>query len=126
VNANNNALIERLKMEILIIERGGYQPSVREPRVEPRFFRDSVSCLNFALKEKQDPCSECFLMEFVPPERRNEEEPCHYIPLNAEGDTLASLTERGERERAQQLLLDWLYNTITRLRAEMSPESKTN
>ena len=63
-------MIAQLKLEIDVIEKGGYNPSVREPRKEVRPFRDSVSCLNLGLDEKQEPCASCFLTEFVPPELR--------------------------------------------------------
>ena len=39
-------MIGELKFEIEMIEKGGYYPSVREPRHAPEIFRDSVTCLN--------------------------------------------------------------------------------
>ncbi len=107
--------IEQLKMELTMVERGGYYPSVREPRQEPRVFLDSVSCLNVGLEEKQQPCSNCFLIQFVPPEHRDKPEPCHYIPLNSAGETVAGL--QGDRDRLQVALLGWLYTTLARLEA---------
>ena len=56
-------MIEKLKLELEILEKGGYAPSVREPRWMPRVFRDSVSCPNVGLEIKVEPCSHCFLME---------------------------------------------------------------
>lgn len=108
-------LINRLKTEILVIERGGYHPSVHEPRVQPQLFRDSVSCLNFGSDIKKEPCSKCFLFEFVPPEHAYEQEPCHHIPLNANGDTIASLEAHGQHEKAEELLLEWLRSTLAKL-----------
>jgi hypothetical protein len=35
-------MIEQLKFEIEMIEKGGYYPSVREPRQNPEIFRDSI------------------------------------------------------------------------------------
>ena len=113
-------VLESLKLEIQMIERGGYNPSVRDPRREIRIFRDSVSCLNLGLEEKLEPCVHCFLMEFVPPEHRNAEEPCHYIPLNARGDTVVSLEAQGTHERLQAELLGWLRSTVTRLEKELA------
>ena len=111
-------IIDRLRLEAEVIEKGGYSPSVREPRKDLRLFRDSVSCLNMALEEKLEPCSHCFLMEFVPPEYRNEEEPCHFIPLNDRGDTIASLEAEGKHEQAETELLAWLKKTIAQLEQE--------
>jgi hypothetical protein len=64
---------------------------------------------------KIEPCSECFLTYFVPPEHRDKENPCHYIPLNRRGDTVASLTETGDNEQLQKALRTWLQKTIFRL-----------
>lgn len=111
-------MIEHLKLEIQVIEKGGYSPSVRNPRQDPRIFRDSVSCLNLGLEQKQHPCTECFLMEFVPPEHRNSEEPCHRIPLNARGDTV--LTLNADRDKLQAALLAWLRQTVAKLEEEVA------
>ena len=54
-------MIEQLNFEVEMIEKGGYYPSVREPRNAPDVFRDSVTCLNVGLEEKKPPCSSCFL-----------------------------------------------------------------
>jgi len=36
-------MIEQLKFEIVIMEKGRYDPSVREPRTNPEIFRDSIT-----------------------------------------------------------------------------------
>ena len=114
-------MIDQLKLEIQIIEKGGYSPSVREPRKEPRAFRDSVICLNLALEEKQYPCTSCFLIEFVPPELRDSEgDLCHKIPLNDRGDTVESLEREGDRDKLQAAILVWLKNTVARLEKEVA------
>jgi hypothetical protein len=117
---NRQDLIDALKLEIEVIERGGYSPSVREPRKLPRIFRDSVSCLNMGLEQKVEPCAYCFLMEFVPEGFHDADEPCRYIPLNARGDTVASLEDAGRQEEAQELLLAWLRATVARLEAQVA------
>jgi hypothetical protein len=108
-------VIDKLKLELEVAEEGGYAPSVREPHWAPRVFRDSVSCPNFGLEIKVEPCSSCFLMEFVPPEHRDNEDACHYIPLNEQGETVASLGKRSDSERLQKALRLWLQKTIFRL-----------
>ena len=70
---------------------------------------------NFGATGKLHPCADCLLWEYVPQEYRNEDVPCHFIPLNARGDTISSLEARGDRERAERALLDWLDNTIREL-----------
>jgi hypothetical protein len=112
-------MIEQLKLEIEVIERGGYHPSVREPRKSVRTFRDSVTCLNLGLEEKQHPCTSCFLVEFVPPELRNSGgDLCHKIPLNDRGDTVESL--EGDPDKLQAAVLAWLKSTVARLEKEVA------
>ena len=117
--------IEKLKLEISMICDGGYNPTVREPRKEPRIFRDSMTCLKMRLEEKQLPCQHCFLIQFVPPEHRDKPEPCHYIPLNSRGDTIASLQPEGDRDKLEAALLSWLSATIARLQKEVAQEQPT-
>lgn len=114
-------MIEALKLEIQIIEKGGYYPSVRQSHSHPRTFRDSVSCLNLALEEKEYPCTSCFLSEFVPPEERTGEgDLCHKILLNDRGDTVESLERAGNPGKVQVAVLDWLKRTVARLQAEVA------
>ena len=105
-------VLEKLKLEAGILRDGGYNPSVKEPHALPRIFRDTVTCLNVGLEVKKEPCENCLLMLFVPEERRNMENPCHHIPLNQKGDTVVSLEAAGNRDRLQEVLLDWLEKTI--------------
>ena len=111
-------MIEKLKLELEILEKGGYAPSVREPHWMPRVFRDSVSCPNVGLEIKVEPCSHCFLMEFVPPEHRDRDDACHYIPLNERGETVVSLSKEGGEEAIHPALRSWLQKTIFRLAEE--------
>ncbi len=111
-------MIDKLKLEAGIIRDGGYNPSVREPRKQPRIFRDSVTCLNVGLEVNREPCSNCLLMQFVPPEQRDCENPCHHIPLNERGDTVASLEASRDRDRLEQVLLAWLEGAIARAEKE--------
>jgi hemerythrin-like domain-containing protein len=109
-------LIERLKLEVQVIEMGGYSPSVRQPRQALHIFRDSVSCPNLGLQEKVEPCAHCFLMEFVPPEHQDKDNACHFIPLNEKGETVASLeAQDGGSEKAQAAVLAWLKMKIAEL-----------
>jgi hypothetical protein len=112
-------MIEQLKFEIRMIEKGGYSPSVRDPRHEPEMFRESVTCLNVGLEEKENPCTSCFLSEFAPPGIRDaHDDLCHKIPLNEKGDTIDSLKAKGDPEKLQSTLLGWLKSTVARLERE--------
>jgi hypothetical protein len=109
------ALLDALKLELKFLERGGYEPSVREPRKELSVFQDSPSCLNYALPAKEHPCSECWLIDFVPAEKRGEAIPCHHIPLNDRGDTLAALGGPADDPEVQATMRAWLRRTIQQL-----------
>lgn len=108
-------IIEQLKMERDVLRDGGYGRSVRSPWKETTLCRDSVTCLNFGESQKVHPCSECFWSEWVPKQHRNEELPCHFIPLNENDDTLAALLARGDRDGAEEALLKWLDRKIEEL-----------
>lgn len=126
VSYNKREMIDKLKLEVSVIRDGGYNPSVHEPHRELQLFRDSITCLNFGLEIKEEPCEHCFLMRFVPPAHRNKTEPCHYIPLNSRGDTIASLQEKGDKDALEAALLSWLYATISRLESEIARERRAS
>ena len=120
--AEKESLLEQLKLEREFIRRGGYQTSVRTPRLPPTHLRDSITCLNVDKREDEElePCDRCFWMDFVPPEHRDKETPCRHIPLDPEGDTVESLDQRGDREETERRLLEWLNSTIGRLEQELA------
>jgi len=110
-------IIEQLKLERDILKDGGYGRSVRTPWKPTTLFRDSVTCLNFGETVKKHPCNECLLWEWVPDgERQCEHDiPCHFIPLNERGDTIATLEQENDREKAEGALLNWVERTIAAL-----------
>ncbi len=116
--------IEYLKLERGILRDGGYGASVHTPRKVERIFRDSISCLNLGEEVKKHPCSECKLWDYVPAEHKEEVIPCHYIPLNAQGESVASLEEKGDRSRAEEELLNWLDSTIQQLEEKLAQEAR--
>jgi len=119
MDATTAELIDTLKMEILLLERGGYQPSVHQPHTDPKIFRDSLTCLNVGLEEKKEPCSSCVLARFIPDELKSRPgDLCHLIPLNERGDTIASLRVAGDDQRMKDIVLAWLRRTVAQLEAE--------
>jgi hypothetical protein len=130
-------LLNALKLELQFCERGGYKTMVgrlparasendpfskflfpegkRDVRNERSIFRDSPWCLNHRLPIREHPCSECQLINFVPTEKRGEVVPCHHIPLNERGDTLATLGGPGDAPQVQQAVRDWLRRKIQEL-----------
>ncbi len=117
--------IEYLKLERGILKDGGYGASVHTPRKVERIFRDSISCLNLGEEVKRHPCSECKLWEYVPADHKEEDIPCHFIPLNAQGESVASLEEKGDRSRAEEMLLHWLDTTIHQLEEKLAQGARS-
>jgi hypothetical protein len=113
-------LLDALKFELQFQEHGGYERSVREPRKELSVFQDSPSCLNYALTERKHPCSECFLIHFVPASKVGESIPCHHIPLNDRGDTLNDLQGYGRDFEVQEAMRGWLRKSIAEMEAALS------
>ena len=115
-------MLELLKSELDFIEQGGYGRAVKTPWKATSAFRESLTCVNYALPEKAHPCAECHLIDFVPAARRLEELPCHAIPLNAAGDTLESLEAQDNQARLESTLKQWMRARIQDLEAERSPQ----
>jgi hypothetical protein len=113
-------IIAQLKLERSILRDGGYGPSVQTPAKVEQLFRDSITCLNAGETVRRHPCSDCLLWEFVPNEHLGEGIPCHHIPLNERGDTIATLEAKGDRDSAEQALLAWLDRTILQLEDKLS------
>ena len=117
-------IIDQLKLERDILRNGGYGRSVRTPWKPTKLFRDSVSCLNFDEAIKRHPCNECFLWEWVPENHRDEDLPCHFIPLNERGENIASLEDAEDREEAEKALLGWLDSLLAQLEAKLAEEQR--
>jgi hypothetical protein len=59
----------------------------------------------------------------VPEDHQHDDLPCHFIPLNEQGDSIASLEDSGDREDAEKALLGWLDSVIEHLQVELTQES---
>jgi len=111
-------LLEVLKFELEFLEKGGYGRSPRTPWRPPYIFEDSPTCMNYDSKETPGPCSDCVLMQLVPPELRSEKIPCRRIPLNASGETLDFLYRYSDQNEIEETIASWLRATIQRLEGE--------
>ncbi len=116
-------LIRLLEAELDVLEWGGYGRSVREPWKPRPIFQHSVVCINHWVVPGHPPeCHEgCVLLDFVPEEHRQEALPCHFIPLNEKGETIASLQEKGDQARLEEAVKQWLQ-TVIRLLKEAALE----
>jgi hypothetical protein len=113
-------ILDLLRSELDFIEKGGYGRSVRTPWKATAPFRESLTCVNYALPEKSHPCSECHLIDFVPAERRSEALPCHAIPLNGAGDTVESLELN--QTKLEDSLKKWMRAKISEIETARHPE----
>ena len=111
-------LLEVLKCELQFLERGGYGCSRRTPWRPQYIFEDSVTCMNYDSKENPGPCSDCVLIQLVPPECRSEKIPCRHIPFNVSGDTLDSLYRYSDQNEIEETVGGWLRVTIQCLQEE--------
>jgi hypothetical protein len=109
-------ILELLKTELDFIEKGGYGRSVKTPWRPTSSFRDSLTCVNYALPEKAHPCTECHLIEFVPRDKQSEEVPCHFIPLNSTGDTVETL--EGSEGKLEEALKEWMRERIREIESQ--------
>lgn len=107
--------LDLLKAELEFLEKGGYGRSVRTPWLPTSVFQDSTSCFCFP---DHDHDNTCVLMQFVPPERREECVPCHHIPLNEAGDTVEELERKGSQRKIEELIKVWLRTKILQLERE--------
>jgi hypothetical protein len=122
MSGDKRDILEVLKFELAFLEQGGYGRSVRTPKVPTRIFQDSLSCINFCEPTRPQPCTECFLTDFVPKNAQNEDVPCHHIPLNPEGETAETLGDN--QLKMEEALGAWLRATIRRLEQERAAAAK--
>ena len=108
-------LLDVLKFELEFLEKGGYGKSPRQPWRFQHIFEDSPACMNYDSKENPGPCSDCVLMQLVPPEFRGSRIPCRHIPLNAEAETLDELYRYADQYEIEETFGKWLRTTITKI-----------
>jgi hypothetical protein len=115
VQKDERDLLEVLRSELNFLEKDGYGHSARESWRPVFIFEDSPTCMNYDCKTNPAPCSDCVLMQLVPPEFRLGKTPCRRITLNATGETLDSLYRSGDQPEIEETLRNWLEATITQL-----------
>lgn len=110
--------LEVLQFELDFLQQGGYGRRVQEP-TKPRVpFVDSPSCLNFLESNRPHACDGCVLMAFVPEGQRSESVPCHHIPLDPQGNTIAGLATTSDDPKIIATLEHWLRTAVDRLRLD--------
>jgi len=114
--------LEVLKAELDFVEKGGYGRSVKTPWQPTSIFQDSPSCINLGDLERTHPCSECALIDFVSPEDRWQDVPCHHIPLNTSGETIDELECKENQDQTEETVKNWLRSMISLVEKQRATE----
>jgi len=109
-------VLQLLRFELNYLEQGGFERDKALLGTDSPFL-GTFACINYGDPLRRHACRECGLMQFVPEGKQNEEFPCHFIPLNASGETIASLIDQNDQCRLVIALQLWLRSTIARLEA---------
>lgn len=123
MKGDKEELLKTLSAELEFLERRGYRKHCWRPRF---IFEDSPTCVNYRNPNPVRPCLECKLIPFVPAQFQDCNLPCRHIPLNQEGDTLASLYDTTTQDELEQAVAQWLVKTIDKLRAELAEHRSAN
>jgi hypothetical protein len=115
----NSELLQRLQAELEFLEKGGYR-NLHSGWRAPYVFEESPSCPNFADRSRAHRCGACWLIRFVPPDLRDEQVPCRFIPLAANGVTVDSLYRYGSPAETEAALRAWLQQRIHELESEVA------
>ena len=110
--SGRDQLRETLRTELAFLDAGGYGRPFRSEWRPTLLLRDSPACINYNATGRQTSCRECPLFCLVPIAARNAVIPCHHIPLDARGNTIAKIYRKGTQKDLDQHYRDWL-STLT-------------
>ena len=117
---NLHIVLKLLKSELEFLERGGYKRSPAWPWRAPYVFEESPSCPNHLDRTRQTRCQDCWLMQFVPSDLQDEQTPCRFVPLTADGLTVDTLYRCGTNAESEETLRTWLHQQIREIERELS------
>lgn len=123
MSQDDRDILEVLEEELTFVEQGGYGRSVRTPWLQKSVFQDSLSCLNYGYPYRAHPCNECSLIDFVSPQYQTASVPCHFIPLNDKGQTIAELELMDNQPKLEETLKTWLRATISTIREQRASQT---
>jgi hypothetical protein len=108
-------ILEVLRYELDFLENHGYGRSLSTPWKWTSTFQHSPSCINFDDPKRSRPCTDCPLIDFVPVEARNQDVPCHHIPIGPAGETVGTMEREHDVIDLEQTLRNWLVATIQKI-----------
>jgi hypothetical protein len=106
-------ILNLLMEELAFLERGGYGGAL--PWRPVSIFLDSPSCPNRLDPERSTPCSDCWLYPFVPEAFQHEMDPCHFIALNQDGETIHTMSRQYTQVEVEAAVRAWLMTEIRRI-----------
>jgi len=121
---NRQILLDLLKGELKFLDAQGYHRSARSPWRSAYIFEESPSCPNYGDASRPHDCKECWLVQFVASDLRDEQVPCRFVQLTPDGVTVDSLYRYGTSAETEETLRKWLVQRIHELEQELS-ESAT-
>ena len=128
MSEDSRDILQVLKLELSFLELGGYGRSARTPWKWTSTFQHTPACINFNRPQRTEPCTQCVLIDFVPPEARTEDVPCHHIPIGPAGETVGEMESGSEARDLEEALKNWLRGTIQAIeqkRAQEMPDSRS-
>jgi hypothetical protein len=118
---DSRTTLELLRLELEFLDSGGYKRNAQSPWRPPYIFEESPSCPNFSDGSRPHACADCWLVQFVSPELRDEQVPCRFVQLMSDGvTTVDSLYRHGAPAETEQALRHWLRQKIHELENELS------
>lgn len=120
-----NEVLQILRFELNYLEQGGFDLDRSLLGTESPFL-GTIACINFGDPLRTHTCRECMLHQFVPADKQSEDLPCHFIPLNSSGETIAGLLQSNNTNRLVTLLEEWLRTNIANLEAQEQATNSRN
>src|SRR6478609_8721253 len=120
---DRESVLRMLKQELEFVDNGGYKTSPRAAWRAAYIFEESPSCPNSSDRARPHRCEDCWLMEFVPPESRQEQIPCRFVQLTADGITIDSLYRYGTPAETEEILGSWLRARIREMEKQIADTS---
>lgn len=116
---NIHETLQLLRRELQFLNGGGYRHCPHSPWRAGYLFEESPSCPNLGDKARAHECKDCWLMQFVAPELREEQVPCRFVQLTQSGVTVDALYRCGTLAESEEALRSWLQHQIRELEAKL-------
>ena len=120
METSRQTVLELLRRELAFLDSGGLKHYPRSSWRAPYIFEDSPSCPNSSDPARPHLCEECWLLQFVAPELREEQIPCRFIELTATGVSVDSLYRCGTPAESEDALRTWLNQRTHELESELA------